>query len=81
MFGVLAASSLADEGPDDAKICVGGELGDCTTDDVNAWLETDAGVGDEARLLGLKRRLSRSRTLNFTGGIGDPLILDDLRQI
>jgi hypothetical protein len=50
VFGVLAATSLGDGGLDDAKICVDGELGDCTTDDVNAWLETGARVGDEARL-------------------------------
>ena len=65
---MLAATSLADWGLDDAKICVDGELGDCTADDVKAWLETGAGMGDEARLPGLKCCRSRSRTLGFAGG-------------
>ena len=53
-FSELAATSPAGGGLDDAKICVNDEPGDCDGD-VNAWVETGAGVGDEARLLGLKR--------------------------
>ena len=54
-FGELAATSPADGGLDDAKICVDGEPGDCDADDVEVWAETGAGFADEARLLGLKR--------------------------
>lgn len=67
-FGELATASPADCGLDDAEICGDGEAGDCGVDGLNAW------VGDEVRLLRLRRWRSSSRTLSFAGGTGAPLM-------
>jgi hypothetical protein len=50
-FGDLAATSPADGGFDDAKICVNDEPGDCAVDDGTGWIDNDDdGDGDEVSL-------------------------------
>jgi hypothetical protein len=72
------ATGPADGGLDDDKTSVEDEPNDCPVDDVNARVDKDDRVGDEAWLLDRKMlRPSRCRKLSFTVRAGSTLMFNE----